>query len=103
MTAFFWEIDKDDVRTLTPALRTYLTNNYAWTNVPAHTHAALVNVRRADGCECVLTFVHSIDVTAWTNQTGALENAINDAVKARLLTLRNAAPLTSIVGVRHFV
>jgi hypothetical protein len=105
MRGLFWEIDEGHVLALSGAVRTLLVNQYGWTNVPAHTHAALIHVREqtVDGVRCLLTFVFSCDASAFVNLTADLEDAIEVDVRARLRALRNAQPLTSIVGRRHWL
>jgi hypothetical protein len=105
MQGTYWEIDGEDVRTLTPALRTWLANNHGWVNVPAHTHAALVNVREVSPTrtECLVTFVFSLTASAYTGLTADLEDAIAAEVRTRLRALRNAQPLSTIVNRRHWL
>lgn len=105
MTGIYWEIDVGDVRTLTPALRSLLASRYAWADVPAHTHVALVHVREVSPgyTACLTVFPFSCDAQAYAGRLADLEADIDAEARARLRAMRNTLPLTAAVGRRHFL
>lgn len=103
MEGVYWEIDETSA--LTAPVRAALTTRYGYTADPTHTHAALVSIRHASlgSVTCLDTFAYSLRAQDWTGNAAGLEDAIETEVRARLRDIRNAAPITSIVGRRHWL
>lgn len=101
-----WTIDAAEMAALNPSLRTTLAQRYGWVNVPAHTHAAIVNVREStpDGTfRHLAVFVFSCDAAAYNGNTAGLKDAIASEVRTRVNALWNAQPLTALAGRCHWV
>lgn len=99
MEETFWVVDEH--RALTSQVRTFLQATYGYTAPAEHTYAALVSIRRISpaGVTCVTTFPFTFVLAG--AQAGDTESSIDAACRARLLAIRNAEPLASIVGRRH--
>lgn len=98
-SSLYWSVDRHEA--LTAGVRAWLLAHHGYTAPAEHTYAALISIRAEGprGVECVTTFPFSFVLAGAL--TGDLEQQIDEACRARLLALRNAEPLTSIVGRRH--
>lgn len=98
-SAFYWIVDRHEA--LTPGVRAWLVANYGYTAPAQHTYAALVSIRAegAGGVTCVETFAFSFVIDG--AMTGNVEAEIEAIARARLLAIRNLAPLASILATRH--
>jgi hypothetical protein len=98
---YFWQVES--VSSLTTQVRNALVSRYGYTAPAEHTHGAVVQIieRSGSGVLVAQQFATSIRAADWTGRTGDLEAHIGDDCRARLLALRNAEPLTAILGRRH--
>lgn len=97
--SLYWSVDQHQA--LDAAVRAWLLANYGYTAPAEHTYAALISIRAegAGGVTCVETFPFSFVLAGAL--TGDLEAQIDAEAKARLLAIRNAEPLASILDTRH--
>lgn len=96
----YWSVDRH--QELTPGVRTALAAApYNHAAAPEHTWAALISIKNANssGETCLVTFAFTFVLA--DALTGNLEAEIDALCRTRLLALRNAAPLASIVGIPH--
>lgn len=99
MNNTYWIVDQHQA--LTAGVRTFLQTTYGHTAAPEHTYGAIVSIRQHinGGVTCLVTFPYTFVLAGM--QTGQLEALIDTECRSRLLALRNAAPLTSILGTQH--
>jgi hypothetical protein len=94
----YWKVD--DHKALTAGVRAYLLSTFGYTAPGTDTYGAIVSIME-NGLS-IETFPFTFVLATYqTNGTGNLEAAIDAACRARLLALRNASPLTSIVDRVH--
>lgn len=103
MDLLFWTVVEHAA--LTTAVRAALLSRYSYSAPAEHTYAAIVSVRREllGGIQIVVDFPFSFIAATYIGNTSGLEAAIDAECAARLAVIRNAEPLTSIVGRRHWL
>lgn len=102
MAEAYWTVES--YVALTAEMWTTLAARFGWTNVPAHTHAAIVAIRANSalkGNEHIETFVHSFVEASWTSNASGLENAIDAACQSRLASSRDSQGAAAIAGRIH--
>jgi len=102
----FWEVEDDGTIGAGgsgPARRSAVNARFGVTLPAGDTWVAIIVIvnRAGLGDTCQITFPFSFIVANYTGATGALEAAIDTECRSRLLTLRNAAALTTIRDRRH--
>lgn len=98
-----WVIEPGSNDTLTAPIRAMLLAQYGYNAPGGDTYGVIVSVIREDelGTLCLAKFPFTFVLASYTGLTGTLEQDIAAAVAARLVTLRNAEPLTSIIGRKY--
>jgi len=98
----YWEVDESS--SLTTPVRNALQSRYGYTAPAEHTHAAIVSVRDVyRGETCLVTFATSFRAQDWTGNSAGLEAHIGAECTSRLTAIKNAMPLTSLLGRRHWL